>query len=309
MKSSKYKKYIDPLRMNRLKGRMLRLPPPEGKSREILLIYGHHASLERMFGLAEVLNEYGGVTMPDLPGFGGMESFYKIQKKPTLDNYADYLASFLKLFYKRRRVTIVAMSFSVPLVVRMLQKNPELARKVDAVVSISGFVHREDFVFTRTEYWGLRALSGIFSQKLPAAFMKTFVLRSPPIRLAYKLVRDKHKKMKDAANEAELNRRIDFEIQLWKVNDLRTRMSTMEMMLTMDLLAHGSKVNVPVYHVTAKADRYFNNEIVQQHLNVIFPKVEVIKSKMANHAPTIIADAKEAAPYVPKRLRTILARG
>lgn len=72
--------YILPLYMNGLSGRVIRLPAPPEKKREILFIYGHHASLERIFGVAEYLNRYGAVTVPDLPGFGGMDSFTKLAK-------------------------------------------------------------------------------------------------------------------------------------------------------------------------------------------------------------------------------------
>src|SRR5581483_6795608 len=75
--------YIVPLNMNGLQGRMLHLPAPAGRKREILLLYGHHSSLERWWGIAQVLNRYGAVTMPDLPGFGGMDSLYKIGRKPS----------------------------------------------------------------------------------------------------------------------------------------------------------------------------------------------------------------------------------
>src|ERR1044071_4250114 len=146
------KKYISPLHVNGMNGRLMRLPAPKGKKRQILLLYGHHASLERLSGLAEVLNAHGSITMPDLPGLGGMDSFYKIGEKPTLDNYADYLASLIKLQYKRRKVTIIAMSFSVPLIVRMMQKYPELARKVEMFVSISGFVRKDEFLFDFKTY-------------------------------------------------------------------------------------------------------------------------------------------------------------
>ena len=145
--------YIVPLNMNGLQGRMLHLPAPKGKNREILLIYGHHSSLERWWGLAQVLNRYGAVTMPDLPGFGGMESFYKIGKKPSIDNLADYLAAFVKLRYKRRRVTIVGMSFGFVIATRMLQRFPDLVKKVDLMISIVGFAHRDDFIFSKTRYW------------------------------------------------------------------------------------------------------------------------------------------------------------
>ena len=122
--------------MNGLQGRMLHLPAPKGRNREILLVYGHHSSLERWWGLAQVLNRYGAVTMPDLPGFGGMDSLYKIDKKPTIDNLADYLAAFVKMRYKRRRVTIIGMSFGFVVVTRMLQRFPELVKKVDVLTSL-----------------------------------------------------------------------------------------------------------------------------------------------------------------------------
>jgi pimeloyl-ACP methyl ester carboxylesterase len=118
--------YILPLYMNGLSGRMLRMPPPKDKSREILFIYGHHTSLERVFGVAELLNKYGSITIPDLPGFGGMQPFYKIGEKPTLDNMADYLASFVKLRYRNKRFTIAGHSLGFMIVTRMLKKYPEI---------------------------------------------------------------------------------------------------------------------------------------------------------------------------------------
>src|SRR3954467_13947355 len=120
--------YILPLNINGLQGRMLRAPSNTNKKREILLVYGHHAALERWWSLVENLVQYGNVTMPDLPGFGGMESFSKINTKPTIDNFADYLAAFVKLRYQRKRVTIYAISYGFVVVTRMLQRYPEIAK-------------------------------------------------------------------------------------------------------------------------------------------------------------------------------------
>src|SRR6478609_3672604 len=88
--------FIQPLYINGMNGRMLHAPATKNGKREMLLIYGHHAMLERWWGLVQTLQEFGTVTMPDLPGFGGMDSFYSIGRKPTIDAYADYLASFVK---------------------------------------------------------------------------------------------------------------------------------------------------------------------------------------------------------------------
>lgn len=269
------------------------------------MLYGHHASIERMAGFAEVMNRYGAVTMPDLPGFGGMDSFYKIGEKPTLDTYADYLAAIVKLRYKRRRCTIVAMSFSFPLVVRMLQKYPELESKVDLLVSTVGFVHYEDFVFSRPQYWALRILGRLGSYRVPAYVLEKLFLRDWVIRSAYRLVEDKHSKLFDA-DEKERKRRIDFEVNLWRSNDLRTRLYTISLMLKLNVC--DKTLPTRVMHVAPDFDRYFDNHIVEQHMRVIFEDMEVLPTSMPAHAPSIIAGEKEAAPYVPEKLRRILSR-
>jgi pimeloyl-ACP methyl ester carboxylesterase len=175
--------YILPLNINGLQGRMLHTPSTSRRRREILLIYGHHAKLERWWSLVENLTTYGNVTMPDLPGFGGMESFSKIGTKPTLDAYADYLASFVMLRYRRKRVTIYAVSYGFLVVTRMLQRYPELAKKVDILVGAAGFMHKEDFNFNSSKRRAYRCLARFFAVRpIPAiiryGFLNKFILRS-----------------------------------------------------------------------------------------------------------------------------------
>ncbi len=298
-------KFIMPLNMDGLRGRMLHMPPSGSKKRQILLVYGHHCSLERMYGLAAYLSKYGTVTMPDLPGFGGMDTFYSIGEKPTLDNMADYLAAFVKLRYKRRRVTIAGMSFGFLVVTRMLQRHPEVAKKVDLVVSIVGFAHHEDFKFKRKNYWALRSTGTIFSHKLPARFVRHVILQAPLIRLAYRIVEKSHSKLKDA-DKLEVKRRVDFEIKLWQCNDVQTYMYTGTQMLTVDLC--NQRVPSNVYHIAVANDRYFNNDVVEQHLKVIYEKVTVVPTTMQAHAPSVIADAKEAEQFIPAKIRRVLSK-
>lgn len=297
--------YIEPLYMNGLQGRMLRLPPPTGKKREILIVYGHHASIERMFGMAEFFNRYGGITLPDMPGFGGMEPFYKIGQKPTLDNLADYMAAFMKLRYKRRRVTILATSFGFLVVTRMLQRYPELAKRVDILISFVGFARKDDFRISRKSYWMLRALTSIASNRLPAWVLRHVIFRPALIRLVYKRQADTNAKLKDA-DAAEKEARIEFEIYLWQCNDPRTQADTGITMLTIDLC--NAQVELPLYHVGVDEDRYFDNNVVEQHLNVIYKEVHMMKTPLQAHAPTVIADAASIAPYIPVKLRRLLAR-
>lgn len=297
--------YIVPLTMNGLEGRMLHMPAPKGKSRNILFVYGHHASLERQFGVMEVLNKYGSVTMPDLPGFGGMETFYEIGMKPSMDNLADYLAAFVKMRYKRKKVTIVAMSLGFAITTRMLQRCPELKSKVNLLVSVVGFVHHEEFIFTKRNFYMLRYGASFFSNRLPAYIGKKIALRPSLIRATYNLVADKNVKMKDA-DEAERKRRIDFEIHLWQINDIRTYMDTAVSMFKMDLLQPA--VDLPVYHIGVAEDRYFDNHIVEQHLNIVYNKVTMINTSFKNHGPTVIADAKAASAFIPPKLKRLLAQ-
>lgn len=297
------KDYIKPLNMNGLQGRMLHMPAPKSKGREILMVYGHHSSLERWFGLAQVLNRYGAVTMPDLPGFGGMDSFYKIGRKPTLDNMADYLAAFVKMRYKRRRVTIVGMSFGFAVVTRMLQRCPDLARKVDVVVSLVGFAHKDDFSFGWRRYWSYRIGVALFARRLPSYFFRAVCLHPAVLRYVY--TKMDHAKFRGLTPEED-EKMLAVEIGLWRDNDVRTYMYTTTVMLTLDNCV--KRVNLPVWHVAATNDHFFDNNRIEQHLRVIFPEFDSATVDMTKHAPTVIADAKDAEPFVPPKLRKYLSR-
>lgn len=294
--------YIKPLNMNGLQGRMLNMPAPRGKNREILMIYGHHSSLERWFGLIQVFNKYGAVTVPDLPGFGGMDSFYKIGQKPTLDNMADYLAAFIKLRYKRRRLTIVGMSYGFVVATRMLQRFPDLAKRVDLLVSLVGFSHKDDFIDKPRAYWSYRAVAALFSKPVASHFFRTVCLH--PLVLRWVYTKLDHAKFRGLTPEQD-EQMLKVEIGLWRDNDVRTHMYTLGSMLTLDNCT--KRVNLPVWHVATKNDHFLNNNNVEQHMRVIFSDFTSAEVDLTKHAPTVIADAKEAEPFVPAKLRKVLA--
>ncbi|HET8671192.1 MAG TPA: alpha/beta hydrolase [Candidatus Saccharimonadales bacterium] len=297
--------YIVPLNMNGLQGRMLHMRAPKGRNREILLIYGHHSSLERWFGLAQVINRYGDVTMPDLPGFGGMDSFYKIGERPTLDTLADYLASFIKLRYKRRRITIIGMSFGFVVATRMLQRFPDLAKKVDLLVSLVGFAHHDDFIFNKPRYWSYRSMAMLFGRPVPAKFFKEVILHPYILRTFYGRTHNAKNKMKDLSPE-QVKQMLEVEVELWRSNEVRTYMATSHAMLTLDNCK--ARVDLPVWHIGMTNDHFFNNHNVEQHMRVIFNDFHKMEINLSKHAPTVIATAKEAAPYIPQKLRQLLSR-
>lgn len=294
--------YIVPLGIGGLEGRVLHVPAPEGRKREILFVYGHHSSLERWWGLMQVLNEFGAVTMPDLPGFGGMDSFYKIGQKPTIDNLADYLAAFIKWRYKRKKVTIAGMSFGFVIATRMLQRYPELTKNVEMLVSIAGFAHRDDFVLPRKKYMFYLYGSRILQYRLPASLFKLLALNPIVLRRVYRHTNNEKFKDTDAKRFEEL---IKVEVRLWRDNDVRTAMKTSADFLRLDnCRVH---IDLPVYHIAIVGDRYFDNLKVEQHFRVIFTDFTLLAElDLVNHAPSVVATAEEASPFVPQSLRELL---
>lgn len=297
--------YIEPMYINGLNGRMLRMPAPGKYKREILFVYGHHSTLERWWGLIQDLNQYGAVTMPDLPGFGGMDSFYKIGQKPTIDAMADYLATFIKMHYKRRHVTIAGLSFGFLVATRMLQRYPDLVGKVDMLVSIVGFAHHDDFTFTKPRYRAYIGASRLLGHKLPSIFFKNVCLHPTVLRLIYARTHNAKHKFADADPE-EFKRLMDFEVHLWHANDPRTHMFTTTELLTVDNCQ--KKVAMPVWHVAVAGEKYFDNHRVEQHFKVIFTDCTTAVSILDNHAPSVIATKEQAAPLIPAEIRAVLSK-
>ncbi len=308
MKSEKLNSadFIVPLSINGLNGRALHIKSAKKtRKREILLVYGHHSSLERMFSIAQNLSEYGNVSMPDLPGFGGMDSFYVLHEKPTLDNMADYLATYIRLHYKKKSITICAMSWGFLVTTKMLQKYPELAKQVNLLISFVGFASRDDFKITAGKQRLARVLSKVMSGAVTAGFFRYVLLQPFIIKNSYRMMASWHPKMKDA-DKAELERRVNFEVILWQSNDARTYMYTNNIMFNLDLTK--DKVNLPIVHIAVDSDQYFDNKRVVKHLKKIYSTVTVVKSNLANHAPTIVDDVKEAGVIIPSSVRKMLAR-
>lgn len=297
--------YIVPLNMNGLQGRMLVAPPAHQKKREILLVYGHHAWLERWWTLVENLRDYGTVTMPDLPGFGGMESFYKIGKQPTIDNFADYLAAFVRLRYKRRRLTIIGISFGFVVATRMLQRYPELAKKVDLLASIVGFMHYDDFYFKPTTRKSFRIASRIFGSRPMAFLIRHVALNGPTIRTVYARL-PAGKRRLSTMDPIEARAMLDYDVNLWQINDVATHWRTTAEFLGLDNCQ--TLIKLPVWHVASVNDHYFNNAIIEQHMLVVFQDCIIASIETKAHTPSMLAGKAEVGVLLPSKLRRALAK-
>jgi pimeloyl-ACP methyl ester carboxylesterase len=294
---------IVPLNMNGLKGRMLHLPST--KKREILFVYGHHSSLERWYGLAQVVNDFGSVTVPDLPGFGGMESFYKIHEKPNLDTMADYLASFIKLRFRNRPITLIGLSYGFLVVTRMLQRYPDIARRTDVVVSLVGFAHKDDLTFTATRLRLYHLAALLFSRRLSAGFFRNIILSPFILRTFYSRTHNAQHKFKNLS-ETERKALTEFEIELWRNNDVRTYMATTISMLTLD--NSKAKVDLPVWHIGVRVDNYLHKDKVEKHMRLIFKDFHYALAKLDGHTPNVLAGKEAMATLIPGQIKRVLRR-
>jgi pimeloyl-ACP methyl ester carboxylesterase len=299
--------YIHPLYINGMNGRMLHVPATGRKKREILVLYGHHALIERWWGLVQNFTEFGSVTMPDIPGFGGMDSFYSIGRTATLDNYADYLAAFIKMRYKRKRVSIVGISFGFLVATRMLQRYPELAGKVDFFVSAAGFMRHDDFIFSKRRYWAYKTFSRMLAHRPFPFIFRYAALNSHVLRFAYARTNNaKHKFAQAGDDKEKFDRMMDIEIRLWQENDARTYLETSYELLTVDNCT--AQIDLPVWHIYTKNDHFFDHTIVEQHMRVVFKDFIGVPIKLKSHTVSVLADKKEASGLVPPVLKRELRK-
>lgn len=294
---------IEPLNLGGLSGRLLLSGNQNTKKPPILLIYGVHSSLERMRPISEWLSSYGPVILPDLPGLGGMDSFYKVGLEPTLDNYADYLFAFLKMKNPPRPLKVVAMSFGFLVVTRMLQKHPQSADKIDSVISFVGFGRASDFKAYKGG-WYLR-LSRWLSTPLGSWLARTLVFNPLSLRIMFRIFRLFNPKYQSSMS---LDRRagLEMELDLWQKNDARTRFALYVLLLTFDLTRVASRLDVSLLNITTPTDQYFDPARVEASLKKIYKRVDSAPANMRLHAPSIISDVNEVEQIFPAEAKSAL---
>jgi hypothetical protein len=185
----------------------------------------------------------------------------------------------------------------------MLQKYPHIAKRVDELISFVGFVHKDDFKLSKHQMLGLKLLGYIFSQRLAAFMLHNTLFRKRPVKFAYRRIEGWHSKLKDLSDYKK-EQVFEMEAELWKVNDVRTRFKTILEMVNVDLC--NNRVDLPINQVYVSGDKYFDNRITAQHLKIVFSDVNSIKSSVGGHAPTLLASARDVAPYIPRQVRKIL---
>lgn len=293
--------FIHALDVNGLRGRMAHLPAAGSKHAEILFLYGRHSSLEYWWNLLALLSQYGTVTAPDLPGFGGMTSFATIGRKVTLNNYADYLAALVKLRFRRKQIIIVGEGFGFIVATRMLQRYPVLAARVAKMINVNAPMHSSDErPLSRVRRNGQVVISRLLGWRLMAWLVRCVCLNHWMLqRLLLQ-----SKRMLEITDTEHLEQALSSEIDLWRRNDLATWARTSAELRDLDNCAQ--RVAVPVWYVGLKNDARIDAHRLEQHLHVTFPRVTMAMSRLAWPFPLCPLTYAQAEALLPARLRRIL---
>lgn len=298
-------KYIEPIELNGLHGRVVNAPATTKSAAgvNILFIQGHHTSHERITGVIELMQRYGNVCTPDLPGFGGMDSMLNIGLKPSVDNLADYLDAFIKLQYgTTKKFVIIGYSMGFMVVTRMLQKYPSLHKQVLGVVSIAGIVHGDEFVFSKNRRLFYLSSAFFLGLKIPAFITKFVFLRKWFLGTIYTKLHNSKEKFQ-GLDAGQLEKFVDFEVKLWRENDVRTWSYTSMEMLNANLVSGSKMLPLSIESVVINADRYFSGIIVNEHLKILYKIVNVYTAKVKHHGGSIVETARQAEEFIPNKLR------
>lgn len=298
--------YISPYDWRGLRGRLLHIPGVHGHRQHIILVYGQHASLERLQTLAEALRRYGQVWLPDLPGFGGMDSFYKIGLEASVDNYADYLHDFIVRHIKDEPFVIIGMSYGFANVTRMYQKYPGLQKQTKLLISFVGFTGARDFKITPLPRKLAIHAGTIASKGKYGAALLQLMLRSIFIKWFY-TIDWKKRYTADPASQLAMQTAIQQQLTLWRINDCRTHASTAyDFLFRLDLT--GVKLQLPVHHLGVTYDHFFDHGIVVKHMKEIYDKVYTYTLDLENHTPSQNTPAAEILLMLPPELQSKLTK-
>lgn len=300
---------ITPLEINNLHGRSGFMPSSRKNARKrIVLVYGLHSSIERMQGTVQFLSDYGDVYVFDLPGIGGMDSFYSIGREPTLDNYADYLYTALRSRHLDSNVTIVAMSFGFIVATRMLQKYPLTQQWFETILSFVGFGRVQDFREYKRRQRNYLPLTRLLSTKTGSKIIKIGLFNRVSLAIMFRVLALFNPKYKHAMDNDPIAS-FAMERKLWQTNDTRTRFYLYTILFTFDLTSHsGQKIAVPLHDLTTPTDQYFDADKVSNTLKTLYERVSTSSANMPLHAPSIMGDADEIADIFSVQSKKVLGK-
>jgi pimeloyl-ACP methyl ester carboxylesterase len=291
--------------MNGIKGKMLYKPSQKKDSKlNILIVTGKNVSLESLIGVAEDLSKYGSVTCPNLPGYGGMQNFFRIKEKPSIDSFADYMAAFIKLKFNRKRLVIFGVEEGFVIITRMLQRYPQLAKKIDLLFCVSSIAHKDDLKIGRVDRFFYSKLTLFFSFR-PFSSIYRIIFLQPPIFYFFYLRSTIGIAKYKGLGKADLKIILKNEMKLRLSGNIRTRMRISHEIINLDNCQQ--RINLPIWHLTGIADSLINNNNTEQHLRIIFNGYNNIQlSPKPGLAKLYKSVQTEPARLIPPKVKQLL---
>lgn len=302
--------YLSPINIGGLRGRLLTLPARKeaDEHKTILLLPGIHSSQERMYSNAQFYSRYGRVLVPDLPGFGGMDSFFTIGADPDIDTFADYIYTFIRIHkLDKKQIRIVAMSFGFMIATRLLQKHPELVENVEFVVSFVGFGRTSDFEYKPMKNGIVKAAIKFGSTRNGSVIVRTLVFNKLSLRLmfaSFRLFNPKY--MIDDRDKRRAS--TEMELDLWTKNDTRTRFYTWGILTDFDLTKGQKPIDLDEHNLTTKKDQYVNAERVRKTMRKLYKRNHDHLLSTSLHAPSVIGTEDDVAKSIPSSLKKVLSK-
>lgn len=278
-----------------LRGRLVKYESQTTGNNKFLIVSGHHTAHERMISFAEFLADYGDVYMVDLPGFGGMDSFRKIGKSISYDNYAEFLYTILKTQKLTKDVTVFSVSVGTQFVTRLFQKYPESQKWVSQSIGFVGFGAAKDFAMGGIYKFIILIYATLASTRVGALLAKIILLNRYSLKAAMTLFSKFKSKMK--TDDTALRKMfIQMEVYLWIVNDMRTQSLTTLMMFNTDLRKYSDDlITVPFHNIVTKEDQYFDTKEINKTFRDMYTMYKPHYLEMGAHMPSMIADKAAVA--------------
>lgn len=299
---------ISSLEVGGLHGRQLRISAKKDQDRDILLVYGVHSSMERMYTTAKFHSRYGRVWTPDLPGFGGMDSFYKIGRKADINDYADYLYTYMRTYkLDTKKLRIVSMSFGFLVTTRMLQKYPELTDNIEFVVSFVGFGRTSDFSVEAFDKSYNKIALKLADTRTGSALIRALLFNKLSLRAMFTVFRLINPNPKYRHNTKEGRAKAqEMELELWSKNDARTKFHTYRVLADFDLTKGQKPIHLNLYDMITPADQYFDSKAVSKTLKKLYMQSSTYMANLKLHAPSVIGDEDDVANIYPDAIKKIL---
>lgn len=247
----------------------------------VVLVYGHHSTLERWLPLARELTRFGCVWIPDLPGFGGMD---EEPDSCNLDMYADHLAEFVSAVVGGGPLLLCGGSFGFVVIKEAVGRHRNLAMSSLGVVSVGGFVAGSSLKLKTWQKICIKVFARATRHRFVALSARALLLTYPAARLVdltFGLTRKRagaDRKRSAALCAADL--------ALWRANSIATHWATLESMLG---LRRARTLDLPCVHIQNPADPYISYSANVLALGRVFADLYVSAPEWVGHMPALDA--------------------